>query len=198
VTKRMRKSGTPELARLGRLLAARRRDLDPAFYYRADFARARGINLRMLQDVENDTREDFPPATLEKLAEAYGVTFASLLAVSRDMAAGLEPAPPPQIERGNDIFPGIHPALRPAADAEFAAIEPLVQAAQAAHPEEVILGEWVFGGDPDAAARWDHYTSLGWSLWQRITAIAVARALDPARQAGPGNGLRAVLAPGSR
>jgi hypothetical protein len=87
------RKGTPEWIRLGELLAARRIELDPAWFDRGAFAKARGINLKLTQDIENNARENFTPLTLkEKVAPAYGVTIESVRAVLDDDGE-LEPTP---------------------------------------------------------------------------------------------------------
>src|ERR1017187_8709462 len=73
------------LKRLGKLLEARREELDPRYHVRKVFAAERGIHLRKAADLENGWRGDFPPQTLkEEFAPAYGVTFESVLEVLED------------------------------------------------------------------------------------------------------------------
>jgi hypothetical protein len=85
------------LKRLGKLLEARREELDPRYHVRKIFAAERGIHLRKAADLENGWRGDFPPQTLkEEFAPAYGVTFESVLEVLEDDGdlVAAEGAPP--------------------------------------------------------------------------------------------------------
>jgi hypothetical protein len=85
------------LKRLGKLLEARREELDPRYHVRKVFAAERGIHLRKAADLENGWRGDFPPQTLkEEFAPAYGVTFESVLEVLEDDGdlVAAEGAPP--------------------------------------------------------------------------------------------------------
>lgn len=93
-----KRKGSPEWIRLGELLAARRAGLGPDYEGhggRAAFARDRGVNLKLIQDIELNGRENFTPPTLrDAIAPAYGVTYES---IRRALDGGeLEPLPPPQ------------------------------------------------------------------------------------------------------
>ena len=75
-----KRRGSPQWIRLGELLAARRAELDPAYFDRVAFARDRGINLKLAQDIENNGRENFTPLTLrDVVAPAYAVTYESII-----------------------------------------------------------------------------------------------------------------------
>ena len=88
-----KRKGSPEWIRLGELLTIRRAELDPAWFDRGVFAVARGINLKLAQDIEKNARENFTPLTLrDVIAPAYGVTFTSIEAVLNE-DGDLEPLP---------------------------------------------------------------------------------------------------------
>lgn len=93
-----KRKGSPEWIRLGELLADRRAGLSPDYEGhggRAAFARDRGVNLKLIQDIELNARENFTAPTLrDVIAPAYRVTFESVRAA---LAGGdLEPAPEPE------------------------------------------------------------------------------------------------------
>lgn len=71
----------PKWERLGRLLAERRARLDPRFATRKAFAQATGLNLGLLRDLENATRDTFTPPTLAAVEAAYKWTPGSIDAV---------------------------------------------------------------------------------------------------------------------
>jgi hypothetical protein len=82
--------------RLGELLQLRRGEL--GYLKRPGFCEPRGINTRMVADIEHAYRHSFPPATLKQIARAYEVTYESITTLLRGEADELiaaEPAPPP-------------------------------------------------------------------------------------------------------
>lgn len=116
VTSRRKRTGSPEWVSLGKELEARRTELDPAYFDRAVFAKARNINLKLAQDIERNARENFTPLTLRDIiAPAYGVTYESIRdAVAGGELAAAEGTPP---RRPRDM--GQHraePALSPLAE----------------------------------------------------------------------------------
>jgi hypothetical protein len=86
-----------EWRRLGELLQLRRSEL--GYQFRPAFVEARGINGRRVSDIENNYRPNtFPPGSLREIAQAYQVTYDSIVALLRGEADELipaEPAPPP-------------------------------------------------------------------------------------------------------
>jgi hypothetical protein len=155
------RKGTPQWIRLGELLAARRIELDPAYFDRGVFARARGINLKLTQDLENNARENFTPLTLrDKVAPAYAVHVTSLMDVLNgdgDLVA-LPDSPPhkpprslraePQrphlaavpspegtqavLRRAKDLFPSLEPDEKARAERYYPRIEGRLAGAAAA------------------------------------------------------------------
>lgn len=91
-----KRKGSPEWVRLGEQLADRRADLSPDYEGhggRAAFARERDVNLKLIQDIELNARENFTPKTLrDVIAPAYGVTYESIRR-SLEEGGSLEPAP---------------------------------------------------------------------------------------------------------
>lgn len=79
-------SGSPQWVRLGRLLAHRRGELDLRFAGsmqgyggRTAFAEAWDVNIKLIEDLELNHRENFTPLTLrDQIAPAYGVTYESI------------------------------------------------------------------------------------------------------------------------
>ena len=80
--------------RLGELLTLRRVELDLRYQNRTIFSTERGLDYRLVYDIEEHRRPNFRTTTLAGIAAAYAVTFDSLLAVLRDPGANLEPLPP--------------------------------------------------------------------------------------------------------
>jgi len=146
-----------------------------------------------------------PARTLAKMAAVTGITPEQMetegqrpdaAGILREILSGMPdhgPASLPALpvsrsgalERNGDIFPRIDPAIQPDVDREYEDIEPLVISALGEHPETRLRGRWVFG-DGNDAARWDSFTDLGWTLWQRAMAVAVARVIH--RQRGDDDG----------
>jgi hypothetical protein len=85
----------PEAAwrRLGELLQLRRAEL--GYRRRPAFTREHQINIRLVTDIENAYRPNtFLTPTLRDIAQAYQVTYDSLIAVLAGTADGLVPAAP--------------------------------------------------------------------------------------------------------
>lgn len=194
-------TGTPAWIRLGRLLEARRAELDPAYSGnggRSAFARERGISLKMAQDIENNDRENFTGVTLRDIiAPAYGVTPESITAALD--GGDLEPqafpppltvVPPVNLELGpDDILPELSPELRRQAAAHIPAIRDLVLKAVLTGP---LTGDRIFGAGSQEAIRWDILADIGqgdpsgpYSPALLIWMTAVARALEA--ESGTGN-----------
>jgi len=79
-------------ARLGELLVQRRIELDPRYRNRRIFADERGLNWRLLHDLERAKRTNFEPETMAAVEVAYGLAPGS---IGRTLSGGeLEPAAP--------------------------------------------------------------------------------------------------------
>lgn len=79
--------------RLGGLLQLRRAEL--GYRRRPAFTREHGINIRLVTDIENAYRPNtFLTPTLREIAQAYQVTYESLIAVLNKKADELVPAAP--------------------------------------------------------------------------------------------------------
>jgi hypothetical protein len=79
--------------RLGELLQLRRAEL--GYRRRPAFTREHGINIRLVTDIENAYRPNtFLTPTLREIAQAYQVTYESLVAVLGKKADELTPAVP--------------------------------------------------------------------------------------------------------
>jgi hypothetical protein len=79
--------------RLGELLQLRRAEL--GYKRRPAFTREHGINIRLVTDIENAYRPNtFLTPTLREIAQAYQVTYESLVAVLNEKAGRLTPAAP--------------------------------------------------------------------------------------------------------
>lgn len=83
---------------LGDLLMQARVDLDVRYKNRALFARERGLNYRLVQDIENAARDNFDPPTKLAIERAYGWAYGSINAV---LAGGL-PSPSAPSSSGFD------------------------------------------------------------------------------------------------
>lgn len=64
--------------RLGRLLVQARVDLDVRYKNRAMFARERGLNYRLVQDIENAARDNFDEPTKLAIERAYNWAYGSI------------------------------------------------------------------------------------------------------------------------
>ena len=76
--------------RVGELLQQQRVRLDPRFRNRTVFADERGINYKLVQDIEKAARDNFDPPTLTYIELAYGLepgTIEQWRAGTRDGAA---------------------------------------------------------------------------------------------------------------
>ncbi len=107
--------------RLGELLVQRRVEIDPRYRNRQLFADERGLNWRLLHDIERAKRTNFEPETLAAVEVAYSLAPGSVvraldggelepLAV-RDTAAAAaatgvarHPAPPPPDDQLPDVL----------------------------------------------------------------------------------------------
>jgi len=172
--------------RLGELLQLRREAL--GYRYRPGFTAERGINIRMVTDIENAHRPNtFSLPALQQIARAYAVTYDSVTAVLRGEAGGLVPAesPAPGGTAAESGLPGLPLALdaaRLAAAWPFASriIERLLAARGVTAPSGAVLFD-----DPEDAGTWDALCRR-WSVLDSAWMIADLHARD----ARPPGGLR--------
>lgn len=75
--------------RLGELLMQARINLDVRYKNRALFARERGLNYRLVQDIETAARDNFDPVTKLAIERAYGWAYGSINAVMAGGEPGL-------------------------------------------------------------------------------------------------------------
>ena len=106
--------------RLGELLQLRRAEL--GYRRRPAFTREHGINIRLVTDIENAYRPNtFLTPTLREIAQAYQVTYESVIAVLGGKADELAPALPDRLMDGPDGWrPPIADKARRDADAPYA------------------------------------------------------------------------------
>ncbi len=201
-----KRTGTPGWVRLGRELEARRAELDPAWENRAAFADATGANLKLIQDLERNDRENFTLLTLrDVIAPAYQVTYESILAVTAG-TGDLEAAPGSPPRRRREPPRPVPPGGR------FPAT-PAMQAAMAPHlvrlgirlgqvradpglnlsPSGTPTGEQMFAGVPVFAADetalislWDMFSGRTESAEDACELMAVFLAHQDERRAGHG------------
>lgn len=64
--------------RLGQMLQSRRAEIHPKWARRSVFCRQRGLNYRLVFDVENAARTNFEPTTLRAFEVAYGLAEGSI------------------------------------------------------------------------------------------------------------------------
>jgi hypothetical protein len=141
--------------RLGELLQLRRAEL--GYRRRPAFTREHGINIRLVTDIENAYRPNtFLTPTLREIAQAYQVTYDSLIAVLGKNADELTPATPDRLADGPDGWqPPIADKARRDADAPYAMeiMERLLALADSGVIDP--SGAQVFPGDPGDAKAWD-------------------------------------------
>ena len=183
----------PEAAwqRLGELLQLRRADL--GYRRRPAFTREHHINIRLVTDIENAYRPNtFLTPTLRDIAQAYQVTYDSLIAVLAGKADALAPAAPaiPAAVPPDDgwLPPMTDPArvtsARPYADRIWDRLRTLA-AEGVTSPSG---GQLFRPGSPDAQA-WDG-TGARLDLPDRVWLIADMQRRDDGR--GPGAGAAAA------
>jgi hypothetical protein len=169
--------------RLGTLLQLRRGEL--GYRRRPAFTRDRGINIRLVTDIENAYRPNtFLTPTLRDIAQAYLITYDSLTAVLAGKEDELSPAPPaaaPEPAGGAWLPPFSDPAriaaARPYQDRIRARLNHL-SAQGITDPD----GVQVFGPGPDAST-WDG-TAGRWDLDERVWMIADMQRRDGGRDGG--------------
>jgi hypothetical protein len=141
--------------RLGELLQLRRGEL--GYRRRPAFTRERGINIRLVTDIENAYRPNtFLTPTLREIAAAYAVTYDSMVAVILGRDDELIPAVPDRLMDGADGWqPPIADRARRDADAPYAMeiMERLLALADSGVTDPA--GAQVFPGDPGDAKAWD-------------------------------------------
>ena len=134
--------------RLGELLIRRRLDLDPRYRNRQVFAYKRGVEYRIVSDIERGRRMNFHAVTIAEIERAYALTSG---AISRFMEGGdLEPLPPPAPPR-----PAVTPDMERAMLPHVAAIEGRLAVASASIGEAVPPGGRVFPDSPRNSRTWD-------------------------------------------
>jgi hypothetical protein len=159
----------PEAAwqRLGELLQLRRAEL--GYKRRPAFTREHGINIRLVTDIENAYRPNtFLTPTLREIAQAYEVTYDSLIAVLGGKAAALAPAVPPD-EDTPPMTPERAAATRPWFD-EINERRVALAARGVTNPS----GAQMFPDAPADAKAWDGIGDR-WSVGDRVWFIAEVR-----------------------
>jgi hypothetical protein len=165
----------PEAAwqRLGELLQLRRAEL--GYKRRPAFTREHGINIRLVTDIENAYRPNtFLTPTLREIAQAYQVTYDSVIAVLGKKADELTPAPPPD-EGTPPMSPEQAAADRPWFD-EINERRVALAAQGITNPS----GAQMFPGSPGDAKAWDGIGDR-WSVGDRVWFIARLRHLSAGR-----------------
>ena len=173
--------------RLGELLQLRRAEL--GYKRRPAFTREHGINIRLVTDIENAYRPNtFLTPTLREIAQAYQVTYESLVAVLGKRADELTPVTPDRLTDGPDGWqPPISDKARRDADVPYAApiLERLLELADAGVIDPA--GAQVFGEDTIDAKAWDGTGARIRSPRDRAWFIAEIRRWEAAHAGRAGN-----------
>jgi hypothetical protein len=191
---------------LGKLLQRRRAQLGGGS--QTQFAADHKVSVRRVRDIENASRKDpssWQIATLEAIAQDYEITYESMLAVLKDEAAELVPAPPPGVPGTTLREPPMADDARADADRPYAeavlrrllelCAQLGVPAADVYDGRHLVTGAQMFGpGTPDAAA-WDRRSRHGWGVPDLIWMIAELRRLDAPGAPGDQRQGRAGLTP---
>jgi hypothetical protein len=177
----------PEAAwkRLGSLLQLRRGEL--GYRRRPAFTRDHGINIRLVTDIENAYRPNtFLTPTLQDIAQAYQVTYESLIAVLDGTADTLTPAGPGRPDTG--WAPPTADPARAASDRPYFDEINERRVALAARGITTPSGAQMFGEDTDDAKAWD---GIGDRLdvGDRVWFIADLRRRATGRSTGSGAGV---------
>jgi hypothetical protein len=169
--------------RLGELLQLRRAEL--GYKRRPAFTREHGINIRLVTDIENAYRPNtFLTPTLREIAQAYQVTYDSVIAVLNGKEDELAPA-------GPSPAPGPAAAASPFDPAKTAQDRPWFdeinerRVALAARGITDPTGGQMFPADPAAARTWDSIAAYGIPVRDVVWAIADLRRRAAARAAPP-------------
>ncbi len=179
----------PEAAwrRLGELLQLRRAEL--GYKRRPAFTREHGINTRLVTDIENAYRPNtFLTPTLREIAQAYQVSYDSLIAVLLGHDDELIPVAPDRLTDGPDGWrPPIADRARRDADTPYAMeiMKRLVELAGGGFAEP--SGKQMFGEGTDDAMAWD---GIGrrMDVWDRVWFIADLRRRAAGRAGNSGTG----------
>ena len=160
--------------RLGELLQLRRADL--GYKRRPAFTKDRGINIRLVTDIENAYRPNtFLTPTLREIARAYAVTYDSLIAVLSGRDARLTPEDPP-VPPG-ELPDGVEartPAAQDYADQIWGRLLDL-----AARGITAPSGAQLFPDSPADARTWDDpRLQRNWTVRARVRMIADLQYLD--------------------
>jgi hypothetical protein len=139
-------AGSPEWKKLGDSLVERRVQL--GFRSRAAFCEERGVDYRLVYDIEQARRTNFTRSTVAALEVAYALAPGS---ISRFLAGGdLETVPPSRpaaaaLSGSGSLTVGTVPAD----------LEVLAREAEILFPgDRVKQGIWMFPGDPSKQAIW--------------------------------------------
>ena len=180
---------------LGALLGQRRAEL--GYTHRPAFARERlpltpqgNLNTRLLADLEEAYRDNFPEVRLRQLAQAYLVTYDSVVAVAHGRARALVPlaaAPDATVTElppmtGRDRVTSDREYFRPIADRRA-----LLARQGIMDPS----GAQMFGEGTEDARTWDGRVGRSLSVYDRMWLIADLRR----REAGRDNGSVSAPAP---
>ena len=161
----------------GELLQRRRSDLGYGGRRRRAFARDRGINPRLLSDIENPQQgRNYLISSVADIARAYAVTYESVTAVLRGEAGGLVPV--------QDTAPAaLDVPLAMTDPARMARAAPLAVRiwervwALAVQGTPDPSGAQVFGGGSADATAWDAVAGR-WPVPDRVWMVADLQARD--------------------
>jgi transcriptional regulator with XRE-family HTH domain len=171
------------LQKLGQLLMWRRAALGHS--YRPAFLEEQDVNGRMVSDIERGRRDTYTGPTLEDLADAYAVTYDSMLAVAWGRADELTPAPDPgrlDADRPPFTDPDRIEANRPWRD-EIKGRLDLLRARGTPEPS----GRQLFPDAPDDARAWDGIGAR-LDIGDRVWFIADLRRRADGRDGNSGTG----------
>jgi hypothetical protein len=173
--------------RLGVLLQLRRGEL--GYRRRPAFTRDRGINIRLVTDIENAYRPNtFLTPTLRDIAQAYQVTYDSLAAVLAGKEDELSPAPPAApaaVAEGDGWLPPFTDPARIAADLPYFDEINERRIELAGQGVSDPSGAQMFGAGTEDAQAWDGIGAR-MNLRQRVWLIADLQRRDDGR--GPAAG----------
>ena len=179
----------PEAAwkRLGELLQLRRAEL--GYKRRPAFTREHGINIRLVTDIENAYRPNtFLTPTLREIAQAYQVTYDSVIAVLNGKADGLTAAAPAALP-----VPGEPPGWMASDEARTAANRPYADRIRGRldvlrlQGVTAPAGAQLFGEGTADARDWDKYAG-DWEPRDVVWFIADIQRRNDGRDAGGNSG----------
>jgi hypothetical protein len=180
-------------AHAGELLVQRRIEIDPRYRNRRLFAEERGLNWRLLHDIERAKRRNFEPETITAVEVAYRLVRGSL---GRTLAGGdLEPLPDDGAPAAEAPPPRLPHLYREEIKAHYFIVKQELAEAEAFYGDHP-TGEQAFPGNHFEAEAWDSDLLTDDESLRQIASLRLRRDQRAARE-GDSNGRESALRTGA-